>query len=78
MKLLIKTLMLISVFSFLIACQKEDDTETTTAPYDCIFEQIDEDMDGLIDETERSIMDDCLTNRITVKEDIEANLIGEW
>ena len=45
---------------------------------DCVFVQNDEDMDGLIDDTERSIMNECLKDAFTKREDIEKNLIGEW
>ena len=34
--------------------------------------------DGLIDEAERAIMDECSSNHLTLKSDIENNLIGEW
>ena len=34
--------------------------------------------DGEIDDTERSIMDDCLKNAFTDKEEIEKHLVGEW
>jgi len=44
----------------------------------CVFEQVDEDMDGLIDDNERAIMDDCKSNALTSISEIEQNLIGEW
>ena len=46
--------------------------------YDCEFVQNDDDMDGLIDDNESAIMQDCYDNRFTSKSEIEANLIGEW
>ena len=35
-------------------------------------------MDGLIDENERTLMDECRANAFTSKTEIENNLIGEW
>ena len=45
---------------------------------DCQFVQIDENMDGIIDECERSIMDDCLQNSLGSVELVRQNLIGHW
>ena len=61
----------------LIACSTEDDNKRGVLT-DCAFEQIDENMDGIIDETERSIMKDCLDNIFSSKSIIENNIIGEW
>lgn len=44
---------------------------------DCVFEE-NNNMDGLIDDIERAIMDDCRDNAFTSKSEIENNLIGEW
>jgi len=55
-----------------------NDEEPQSLNGDCVFEQVDGDEDGLIDETERSIMDDCRNNALNSKSEIESNLIGEW
>ncbi len=54
-----------------------DDNETTVSD-NCVFEQIDENMDGLIDPTERTIMQLCRSNLLNTKREVEENLIGEW
>ncbi len=59
------------------SCKKET-TPNTAGTYDCTFEQNDTSMDGIIDETEQSIMQDCYQNRLLTKSEIEANLVGEW
>lgn len=46
--------------------------------YACIFEQNDDDLDGVIDDNERKIMKECLENPLSSKSSIENNLIGEW
>ncbi|PHN01626.1 hypothetical protein CRP01_36005 [Flavilitoribacter nigricans DSM 23189 = NBRC 102662] len=61
----------------LMSCRKE----TVSGPekiYECVFTQNDASMEGLIDETERSLMEACLENRLTTKTEVENNLIGEW
>lgn len=75
--LLIATTILIL---FLNACRNDDaaDLSSSLDSYDCTFEQADADMQGLIDESERSIMDDCVENAFESVDDIEANLIGNW
>ncbi len=46
--------------------------------YDCVFQQNDDDLDGIIDNNERRIMDECLASAFSTKSEIENNLIGEW
>ena len=80
-----------SVFSFLflfLACQKDNEEsnvepevnigEPCTEPYDCVFEQIDENMDGKIDEEEAAIMKICRDYPLSSIQEIENNLIGQW
>jgi len=62
---------------FLVACKKENSGKID-ANKDCFFEQIDENMDGLIDETEKATMNECKQNSLTSKSKIQNNLIGEW
>ena len=57
---------------------QEKDEQTIMQSYDCTFEQNDENMDGLIDDNERAIMNECRENAFTSKVEIENNLIGEW
>ena len=64
------------IFSILTACSKKD--TTPSAAFDCEFVQNDRDMDGLIDESERNLMEECRTNQLSSKAEIENNLIGEW
>lgn len=86
---LLSTLLLLATFS----CKKDQVTPTetpqepietpeeptdTVPEYNCTFEQNDEDMEGLIDDTERELMVTCNDNKLTSKSEIEANLIGEW
>lgn len=66
-------LLLISI----ISCDKPI-SESGSMGNACVFEQVDEDMDGLIDDSERAIMDECMSNELTSISDIEQNLIGEW
>ena len=77
MKNLNFTLILVVALTLFMSCDKED-TFVDPGSHSCVFEQNDEDMDGLIDATERSIMDQCSENAFTSKSEIEDNLIGEW
>ena len=67
----------ITLLSILASCNKDENDQNQSAT-DCVFEQIDENMDGLIDDTERSIMDECRTNSLSSISSIKTNLIGEW
>lgn len=62
----------------LISCNKNEDEGMNENSYDCVFEQNDHDMDGLIDDSERMIMNECMENTLSSKSSIENNLIGEW
>ncbi len=77
MKLSYSTLLLIvATVLCLFSCAKQ---ESNLSPFnDCIFVQDDNTTDGLIDETERALMDDCRENKLTNSIDIRNNLIGEW
>lgn len=59
------------------ACKKENSLKVDNTN-DCFFEQIDDNVDGFIDETERATMNECSSNLLTSKSEIERNLIGEW
>ena len=77
----------ISRFSFLIisiiglnlftSCC-DDGPQVDPGNMGCVFEQNDEDKDGLIDETEQTIMEDCRNNRLLDRDEVKSNLIGEW
>jgi len=64
---------LIAILAFFAACEET----TFTNQNDCVFVENDN-MDGIIDDTERGIMDYCRENSFTSKSEIESNLIGEW
>lgn len=68
---------LILVMIILMSCEKNEDNGIVES-YDCVFVQNDDDMDGLIDDTERMLMNECKQNSLLSKSDIESNLIGEW
>lgn len=65
------------ILSIIISCN-EDEIDKTQDGTDCVFEQIDENMDGLIDDSERLIMEECMTNSLSSKSSIKTNLIGTW
>lgn len=67
---------LILLITLIISCNKEDGNNSNK--WDCVFEQIDDNLDGLIDDTERMIMNTCRANALSSKSSIESNLIGEW
>ena len=69
--------MMICTITFFSACCSDDEQVDPTS-MDCIFVQNDDDKDGLIDETEQSIMEDCRNNQITDRDELKSNLIGEW
>ena len=56
----------------------DDDSQGDSGMMDCVFEQNDDDKDGLIDEKEQAIMEDCRNNRILDRDKVKSNLIGEW
>lgn len=78
MKYPISATILLLFMMVLISCNKNEDEEINENSYDCIFEQNDNDMDGMIDESERMIMNECMENSLSSKNSIENNLIGEW
>jgi len=68
---------LLCLLIFMVSCKKEADCDNSQR-LECVFVQNDDDMDGLIDETERQIMQDCASNQITDRETLKSNLIGTW
>jgi len=64
------------IITILSACSKKNTTPRSSN--NCEFVQNDADMDGLIDENERNLMNECQMNAFTSKSEIENNLIGEW
>lgn len=77
MKQITLIIIAITLLSILVSCNK-DENGKNQSDYDCVFEQNDNDMDGLIDDTEKMIMDECMENSLSSKSKIENNLIGEW
>lgn len=71
-------IILIPLFALsILSCNKDDD-QNQTQSHDCTFEQIDENMDGLIDDNESTIMTQCQENEILSKSELESKIIGEW
>ena len=64
--------------TLLASCTKNQDKEIIQRNFDCVFEQNDDNLDGIIDDAERKTMNDCIQNSLSSKSDIESNLIGEW
>jgi len=81
---LFANLFILSIFTLgIVSCDQDlprlDDTQNVDEKeYDCVFVQIDEDMDGVIDDEERALMEECSSNAFDTKDQIEQNLIGEW
>ena len=70
-------LLLFILFFLASACKKNDpvlDDLTDT----CVFEQVDANMDGLIDENESMIMQACFDSRFESAEQLQSNIIGFW
>jgi len=64
------------IIPFLVYCNKTDNKPEISK--ECIFEEIPENMDGLIDDTEKNLMNECLKQALTTKQEMKENLIGEW
>lgn len=60
----------------LSACN--DDNSVLEMRTNCDFVHNEENKDGAIDEWERTIMDECLANRLTERGDLERHLPGTW
>jgi len=71
-------LLALSILALIATSCSDDDIPEVTYTYDCEFVQNDADMDGIIDDTEKAIMEECMEDKFTSKSDIESNLIGEW
>ncbi len=69
---------LVFLMTVLMSCNTNEDKEIIDNSLDCFFVQNDDNMDGLIDDTERMIMNECMGNSLPSKSGIESNLIGEW
>lgn len=67
------------IIPFLVCCKKTDnELIETTNTQECIFEEKPENMDGLIDNTEKTLMNECIEQALTTRQGIQENLIGEW
>ena len=75
MKSITFQILLLTIVISISSCSDDSDPSNTN---DCVFEQNDDDLDGIIDETERSLMEECAKNAFISNSDIEDNLIGEW
>ena len=75
MKILNFTFLLVAALSILSSCNKKPvDCENQG----CSFEKNDNGKAGIVDATERALMNECSENEFTSKSEIENNLIGEW
>lgn len=70
------TFLLLQILIISVSCNNDDNLNANGGG--CVFEQNDENMDGLLDEFEESIIDITRANAFTSKTEIENNLIGEW
>lgn len=82
MKDLISIFAILIILSLTLSCDRDDEANlpegATDGLQDCMFEQINENMDGFIDDNERTIMNECRESKITSKSELEDNLIGTW
>ena len=79
MKVFLNAMLYTALIFCFISCDKNKvDSSDKENLGDCSFVQVDEDMDGLIDDNEREIMNDCKANAFTSISEIKENLIGEW
>ena len=81
MKSLTATVWTIIILSLFLSCNTDEDMsipeENLSPTAECVFEQIDDDRDGIIDDEERAILKECRNNLILSKEEAEENLIGK-
>jgi len=80
MKDIVFTLIVIASIFLINSCQnnKQIPEEETELNQNCPFIDNSENKDGLIDEFERAVMDECMQNIILDKVVLKENLIGEW
>lgn len=81
MRLIIKystQLMMLGALLTVITSCSNDERDTSNFVYDCEFVQDDTTNDGLIDATERSIMENCGNSKFTNLSEIKDNLTGDW
>lgn len=80
MKNPISILAMAIAFGFFFSCNNDDDSTPSedTTIVECVFEQIDDNMDGLIDDDERAIMEECMNNSLSSSFIIKPNMIGTW
>ena len=69
---------LVLIITLLMSCNENEDEGIVINSHNCIFMQNDDTTDGLIDDTERMIMNECMENSLSSKSGIVSNLIGEW
>ncbi len=76
-----KLIFIATLLTFLMSnCSNDEDgsPNKNISIGDCTFVQVDEDMDGIFDEQEQALWQDCIDSKLVVVEDIKENLIGEW
>ena len=74
---MIRIFLYLFISCLIISCDRKVEG-TELQPLGCIFDQDDSKMEGLIDETERAIMDACINYTWSSEEALQNNLIGEW
>jgi len=60
------------------SCDKLTKEDKIIEVYDCEFQQVDENMDGYIDDQEQEMIQLCDENAFDSKEEIKDNLVGHW
>lgn len=79
MKDLILSLSIVLTLCFFFSCKDDDNVNPTNESIpECTFEQGNANMDGIIDDNERAIMEECREDALSSKESIKENLIGTW
>lgn len=78
MKSTINLLFLLVVLILIVACNKEESTLPLESQSDCIFGELSNTTDGILDEGEIALINNCRENELTTTNAITNNLIGEW
>ena len=71
------TFLLLLSLPFMTSCNDDTRQKELSNLTNCPFE-VNENNDGIIDDNEKAIMDDCFENAITNQAELEMNVIGEW
>ena len=69
---------LVLIFIQILGCDKDPQLIDPITDFECTFVENKGTTDGLLDDTERLIIKECRENKLSSKNAIESNLIGEW